>query len=405
MSDKLSLIFKKALTSKIFKNREILRPDYIPDELPHRDEQITKLAEILAPALRGYRPSNVFIYGKPGTGKTAVTKYVLRRLVSEAININSIVRDIYVNCRDRCTNYSVLEGICLGLGKEVPFTGLSIPELFRRTLLALESIEGLAILILDEVDSLIKKSGDDILYQLTRTNTNLRKSKLSIIGITNDLKFMEYLDSRIRSGLGEEEILFPPYNAMELENILSKRALSAFYEGVLSSSVIPLCAALAARDYGDCRRALDLLRISGEIAERENSPIVEEKHVRMAQIESEHDKVVEGIATLPLHTKLVLIAIYLIEKSKKNVTITTGEVYNVYKNLCKKISFDFVTQRRVSDLINELDTLGLINSKLISMGRYGRTKIIKLAVEERSLKEALKDDVRLQSIISQLTDL
>lgn len=400
MSDKLSLIFKKALASRIFKNREILRPDYIPDELPHRDDQIIKLAEILAPALKGYRPSNVFIYGKPGTGKTAVTRYVLRRLISEAMSINSIVKDIYVNCRDRYTNYSILEGICLGLGKEVPFTGLSIPELFRRTLLALESTEGLVILVLDEVDSLIKKSGDDILYQLTRTNTNLHKSKLSIIGITNDLKFMEYLDSRIRSGLGEEEILFPPYNAMELEDILGRRALSAFYEGVLSPSVIPLCAALAARDYGDCRRALDLLRISGEIAERENSPIVKEEHVRMAQIESEHDKVVEGIATLPLHAKLVLIAIYLIEKSKGNGTITTGEVYNVYKNLCRKISFDSVTQRRVSDLINELDTLGLINSKLVSMGRYGRTKIIKLAVEERSLKEALKDDARLQNIIS-----
>jgi cell division control protein 6 len=400
LSDKLSLIFKKALASRIFKNREILRPDYIPDELPHRDDQIIKLAEILAPALKGYRPSNVFIYGKPGTGKTAVTRYVLRRLISEAMSINSIVKDIYVNCRDRYTNYSILEGICLGLGKEVPFTGLSIPELFRRTLLALESTEGLVILVLDEVDSLIKKSGDDILYQLTRTNTNLHKSKLSIIGITNDLKFMEYLDSRIRSGLGEEEILFPPYNAMELEDILGRRALSAFYEGVLSPSVIPLCAALAARDYGDCRRALDLLRISGEIAERENSPIVKEEHVRMAQIESEHDKVVEGIATLPLHAKLVLIAIYLIEKSKGNGTITTGEVYNVYKNLCRKISFDSVTQRRVSDLINELDTLGLINSKLVSMGRYGRTKIIKLAVEERSLKEALKDDARLQNIIS-----
>lgn len=400
MSDKLSLIFKKALASKIFKNREILRPDYIPDELPHRDEQIIKLAEILAPALKSYRPSNVFIYGKPGTGKTAVTKYVLRRLISEATNVNSIIKDVYVNCRDRCTNYSILEGICLGLGKDVPFTGLSIPELFRRTLLALESVKGLVILVLDEIDSLIKKSGDDILYQLTRTNASLHRSKLSIIGITNDLKFMDYLDSRIRSGLGEEEILFPPYNAMELEDILSRRALSAFYEGVLSSSVIPLCAALAARDYGDCRRALDLLRISGEIAEREGSFVVEEKHVRMAQIESEHDKVVEGIATLPLHAKLILIAVYLIEKSRGSGKITTGEVYNVYKDLCKRVSFDFVTQRRASDLINELDTLGLINTKLVSMGRYGRTKIIKLAVEERSLKEALKDDVRLQGIIS-----
>jgi len=197
-------IIKRVLSARIFKDREKLRPDYVPESLPHREEEINRLAEILAPAVKGARPSNVSIYGLPGTGKTAVTKYVLRKIDvfarerSHGVNL----RLTYINCRNENTSYRVLFNLCNYLDEKVPFTGLSTAELFRRFVRALDRERNLLFVVLDEVDFLVKVSGDDVLYKLTRINPDLHNAKVSIIGITNDLNFVEYLDPRVKSTLG-----------------------------------------------------------------------------------------------------------------------------------------------------------------------------------------------------------
>jgi len=392
--DVIDEIFNKFLESSIFKNREILLPDYIPDVLPHRTEQIKKLATILAPSLSGYRPSNVFIYGLTGTGKTAVTKYVLRRL-SERVEDKVIFT--YINCRQIDTNYRVLAELARSVGKKVPFTGLSTSEVMKRLIDGLERYGKIMIVVLDEIDHLVKKSGDDVLYFLTRINEQLNKSKLSVIGITNDLKFMEFLDARVKSSLGEEELIFPPYTSVELEDILKNRAEEAFKEGVISEGVIQMCAAIAARQNGDCRLALDLLLKAADIAERNGESRVMIKHVDLAKREIEKNLAVDLIRSMPLHVKLVLLSIYLLERrGVKN--ITTGGIYNRYVDLARTLNIEPVTQRRVSDIINELDVLGVINASVISLGRYGRTKIIRLSVSKNSIKEGLENDLLLLSV-------
>ena len=232
--DILDELFQKMLESRIFKNREALRPDHVPETLPHREEQILKLAGILAPALQGARPSNVFMYGKPGTGKTAVAKYVLRRLNAK---VGDKVAVAYVNCREADTNYRVLADLSSSTGVYVPFTGLSTAEVLRRFINGLEKEGKLMIAVLDEIDSLVKKSGDAVLYHLTRINEKLSNSKMALIGITNDLRLTEYLDPRVKSSLSEEEIVFPPYSYEELKDILEARAKEAFYPGVLLSLI------------------------------------------------------------------------------------------------------------------------------------------------------------------------
>lgn len=394
----LDEIFERALKSRIFKNREILLPDYIPEELPHRDNQILRLGGVLAPALAGFRPSNVFIYGLTGTGKTAVTKYVLRRLTIKA---DKKVIHAYVNCRQVSTNYRVLAELVRSLGRSVPFTGLSTTEVLKRFVETLEKSRKIMIVVLDEVDYLVKKSGDNILYYLTRLNTDLRLSKLSVIGITNDLKFTEYLDPRVKSSLGEEELVFPPYTSSELRDILTMRAREAFYPRVLEEGVIPLCAAIAAKQNGDCRLALDLLLKAAEIAERNGKTKVTEDDVRRAQREIEKNLAIDVIRSMPLHVKLVLLAVFLMEKEKFR-NITTGELYNKYKELARKLRVDPVTQRRVSEIINELDMLGLVNAKVVSMGRYGRTKRIKLSVSDKCITEGLYEDITLGSLLKAL---
>ena len=234
-------VFNRFLSSNhIFKNREVMRHDYIPNKLPHRDEQINCLGGIVAPVLRCSPCSNVFIYGKTGTGKTAVTKYVLNMLSSKSQELGAPVGVCYVNCRLAGTEYRVLSSLCEALGVRVPFTGLAVGEVFDRFKEGLDAQKKIFIVVLDEIDALIKVRGDTLLYELTRVNETLRHGRTSIIGISNDLRFKEFLDPRVLSSLSEEEIVFRPYDAAELRDILWRRAQVAFSEGALLDSAVAL---------------------------------------------------------------------------------------------------------------------------------------------------------------------
>ncbi len=257
--------------------------------------------------------------------------------------------------------------------EEVPMTGWPTDRVYSTFFDAVDYNERVVVIMLDEIDKLVEKSGDDTLYNLSRMNSELSNSRISIMGISNDLKFTDFLDPRVKSSLGEEEIVFPPYDANQLRDILQAPSDVAFKGDALTEDVIPLCAAFAAQEHGDARRALDHLRTAGELAERDQTDNVLEDHVRQAQDKIELDRVVEVVRTLPTQSKIVLFAIILLEKNGVR-NINTGEVFNIYKRLCEEIDADILTQRRVTDLISELDMLGIVNAVVVSKGRYGRTK-------------------------------
>jgi cell division control protein 6 len=237
------------------------------------------------------------------------------------------------------------------------------------------------------------KAGDDILYNLTRINSELKQAQVSIIGISNDIRFIEAIDPRVKSSLGEEEAIFPPYNAIELKEILEKRSSLAFRPSALAEGVLEKAAAYAAREHGDARRALDLLRVAGEVAERESVEQVLPDHIDKAEQRIEKDRVMDIVSTQPKQSQLVLQAILQITNGKK---IETGEIYDKYKELCLQTGQAPLTQRRVSDLIGELDMLGIINAKVISKGRYGRTREVYVAISAELLekiKTKLQDEL------------
>ena len=382
----------------IFLNRDVLRPTYIPSELPHREVEINGLASVLAPALRGETPSNVLIYGKTGTGKTAVAKFVGKELEEAGFGIKCSV--IYINCEIVDTQYRILAHLARHFEKEIPMTGWPTDQVYSEFRNALDSEKRVVVIMLDEVDKLAKK-GDDVLYNLSRVNSDLLVSRVSLIGISNDLKFTEFLDPRVKSSLGEDEIIFPPYNAEQIREILEQRSGLAFRPNVLQEDVIPLCSAFAAQEHGDARRALDLLRISGELAERLRSAVVTEDHVRSAREKIEQDRVEEVVKTLPTQSKLVLYSILLlVQQGTRN--ITTSAVYNMYKQLCPIVDIDHLTHRRITDLIAELDMLGILHTVVVSKGRYGRTKEITLSVYVGKLREILLQDYRLK-VLGNLT--
>lgn len=380
----LQQIFTRFLNvQRIFKNRNALSITFTPETIPHREKQIEELGKILAPALIGSKPSNVFIYGRTGTGKSLVSIYVTNELVKVSRENGSNVKVIYVNCKMKKltdTEYRILAYILNEFGENVPFTGLPTEELYKRVVKKIDEKEQVVILILDEIDALVEKVGDEILYNMTRLNQELKKAKLSIIGITNDLHFITHLDPRIKSSLSEEELVFPPYNATQLKDILEQRAKIAFHEGVVDNAVIEKCAAIAAQEHGDARRALDLLRVAGEIAERRGDEKVTVEHVDMAHDKIERDTFMETIKHQPLHSQLVFYSI--LELAKKEKELTTGAVIDFYLEVCKKLGIKPVTERRVSDLIAELSFFGFIETKVVSKGRYGRTRIINLRISK-----------------------
>src|SRR3989338_9503370 len=299
-------------SNSLFENKRCLHSDYTPERIEHRNNVIQQIAEILAPSLRLERPSNVFIYGKTGTGKTLTVKHTTEKLTSVTKKESIPIRKLYVNCKLKNvadTEYRLIATLARELGKPLPPTGLPTDEVYKAFFGAVDSEKQLVILILDEIDQLAKRAGDDVLYNLTRINEELHLAQFSIIGISNDLMFVDNLDPRVKSSLSEEELLFPPYNALQLQDILASRSVLAFKEGALESGVIEKCAAYAAREHGDARRALELLRVAGELADRRGSAKVSIADVDEAEEKIERDKVVDLVTTQPRQAQVLLYAI------------------------------------------------------------------------------------------------
>ncbi len=381
----------------IFADKEVLRATYIPENLPHRKKQISGLADILSAALKGETPSNVLIYGKTGTGKTATVKYVSNELEEMSEKTGSNCSLLYINSEVFDTQYRVFAYLARVFNKWVPMIGWPTDMVYSEFKKGIDAKNRSVIVILDEVDKLASK-GEEALYNLSRINSELNNARVSLIGISNDLTFTELLDPRVKSSLGEEEIIFPPYNAEQLQDILEERAGKAFNDSTLNEAVIPLCAAFAAQEHGDARRALDLLRVSGEIAERSKSKKVCEEHVRLASKNIEKNRIAEVVETLPLQSKIVLNSVLLLNREKNKRRFSSGEVYNMYLRLCNHLSVEALTQRRVADLVSELDILGLVNAVVISRGRYGRTKEIALSVPEECVQPVLLEDYKLKAV-------
>ncbi|MBT6806894.1 MAG: AAA family ATPase [Nitrosopumilus sp.] len=400
MSDPIDRMLDAAETGKsIIKNREILHFTYIPNIIFHRDSEQKQVTQSLLPILKQSRPSNLLVYGKPGTGKTLVVKKVLSKIQERVEKSNFPIKLLYSNSKNETTLYGLLVSLGRQLGlneKELPTTGLAISEVFKRLLNRIREEKLNAIFVIDEIDylaQLVVKTGKDILYQLTRANEQLEVGSLTMVGISNDLTFKEKLDPRVISSLGEEEIVFTNYNVEQIKKILKERINESFIENAVEEPALNLCAALAGGEHGDARRAIDLLRVAGELAERQQSDKVTIEHVREASLKIEENKEETSLKSYPLHEKLVLLAIMKTNGS------STGEIYSSYKNLCKVVGKDGLTQRRVTQMLSEIELSGIISGRLIHQGIHGRTKKYKLTVSSEMIKKSFKDELTLQDII------
>jgi cell division control protein 6 len=381
--------------SEIFANKEVIRSTYIPETLPHRKEQIASLTDIMTSALKGKAASNVLISGKIGTGKTATVRYVSKKLAEMTRMSNCSL--IYINCEIHDTQHRVFTYVARVFDRPIPQLGWPTDLVFSELINGIDTEDRSIVLILDEMDKIVTK-GDEALYNILRINSDLNKARVSVIGISNDLTFVELLDPRVKSSFGEKEIKFPPYNADQLKDILAERALKAFNDSALDDAVIPLCVAFATQRNGDAGYALELLRESGEVAELSNSNRVSEEHVRLASEMIVANSMVEVVKTLPLQSKIFLGCVLALTREKNEECFISGDVYNMYRSLCDRLGVAPLTQRRSIDLISDLDFLGLINAEIANRGRYGRTKEISLSVPKEFVQNVLLEDPKLKTL-------
>ncbi|MEK6963175.1 MAG: ORC1-type DNA replication protein [Nanoarchaeota archaeon] len=399
----LDQFFEKYLKKEsIFLSKQVLQSAYVPSELLHRDQQLNQVANILAPALKMEKPSNLFIYGKTGTGKTLTIKFVMEKMLSVAEQQNIQLKILYLNCKLKKvsdTEYRLIAQLSRLFGKEIPPTGLPTDEVYGIFFKAVDSQEQNVVLVLDEIDQLcVNGAGNDVIYNLTRINSELKRAQISIVGVSNSLSFANNLDPRVKSSLSEEELVFPPYNALQILDILKNRSEKAFRPAAISEGVLQKCAAYAAREHGDARRALELLRVAGELAERKGLLKVSLEELDEAEDKIEKDRVLDMVLTQPKQFQATLYAILLLGEKNPD-KIFTGEVYEVYKSICSKTGLRPLTQRRVSDILAELDMLGVINAKVISKGRFGRTREIRLSIPsplEGKVRKIVEEDLGLE---------
>ena len=394
------LLDDAASGESLFKNREVLHFAFIPNTILHRDEEQKKVTQSLLPLLKKARPSNLLVYGKPGTGKTLVVKKVLDKIQSRVKTKSFPIELLYANAKEETTLYGLLVkfGRQLGLTsqKELPTTGLSISEVFNRIIEVIEKNGLNTVFVVDEIDylaELVSRTGKDVFYSLTRANERLKKGSLTLVGISNDLTFKERLDPRVLSSLSEEEIVFTNYTVGQIKEILEERIKVAFIPKAIEQAAINLCSAMSGQEHGDARRAIDLLRIAGEIAEREQSNTIQEEHIRKASLKMEEDKETTALNSYPLHEKLLILGVMRANGS------STGEIYQSYKSLCKTTRQKELTQRRVTQMLSEIEMTGLMSGKIIHQGMHGRNEKFALTLNADTVKKAFKEDLALEDLL------
>ena len=383
--------------SRIFADRGVLSPHFVPRKLIGRQKEINNIERSIAPALKGERGRNLFVYGKTGVGKTSCVRYV----IGEVKDIpNTKAKISYINCRLYNSRYRVLSKIVSDHLPTYAKRGYGAVDLYEKLTNWIEEDNKILVIVLDEID--IVKDLDDLIYTLTRINSDIRAGGVAMIGISNKVSFKDVLDPRSLSSLYESEIVFSSYNANELFDILHSRVQKGFKDGTIDDEILRYVAATSAKEGGDARFSLKVLSKAGELAEEAGMAKITLDKTKEAVRLAEEDVVYDVISTLPEHQKLVLYSAAMLTQSggsyKKltdgvDVYLFSGEVYNRYRSISENLHKEPKGERWYRKYLFELEAQGLIITFESGKGIRGHTKLIKLLYPSQKIRESIEKEV------------
>ena len=379
--------------SPIFKNRTVFNIKYIPEKIYHRDEQIKEVAHRLQWILQGSKPKDFIIYGFGGTGKTLTTLYVieeLRKLTPDFVSF-------YISLKEAHTEVQALNMITKKLIKKMCIT-CSSSDLFSKIFSYIETLpQKHVFFILDEIDK-VKTGYDGLLYCFLRPHEVSETTKeITLIACSNDMNFPRELDMGTRSSWScMDKLMFPRYDAVQLKDILKQRAQDGLKEGVCSDEILSLCAAFGAQEHGDARKTIELLEKAAEIAMDEKQPKITEHHINKARDTIEYEAVYKGLKILPTQCKAVALACIKDYKKKKNgndSNSTLKTVFTEYQKICASRCITALTRRRVADLLNDLEYLGMISGMVTyNTPTRGKNKVVEIIISPEKAEKIITDD-------------
>jgi cell division control protein 6 len=389
----------------IFTNKDALGESYHPDRIQERDDEIDAYMDALQPVVDGWEPNNLFVYGNTGVGKTAVTEFLLSRLSEDIEQYDDVnLHVLSLNCKTLNSSYQVAIELVNELrphGNEISSTGYPQQTVFKKLYAELDSLDGTVLIVLDEIDSIGDR--DELLYELPRARANgkLESTKVGIIGISNDFKFRDRLDPRAQDTLCERELHFPPYDAPELQNILESRVTVALAEDAYTDGALNLCAALAARDSGSARQALDLLRLAGEYAENRDDTEITRSHVEDAREELEKERVVEGMRELTVNGHYTLLAV-VSKAAQRDTPCRLRDIYDEYVTLCRAADVEPLAQRSIHNHLSDLRMLGILAAEENRSGSRGNYYSYSLDVPLTGALTALTDVLSVDHLLDEI---
>jgi len=417
LSESIKGRLQQGVQNSVFRDKGLLDPDAVIDEdrIVGRDDQLDDIITYLRPALQGNRPPNMLLYGPSGTGKSLIVNAVCQQVLELANSQGDRFGVIKINCQtikshDRAV-YRLAKNAAdeAGVDVNIPQSGISTDQKLNRFYEILSNNFDSVIVILDEVDLLVGRQRDPndepayskLLYQLSRASQLGRiEGHVSVAALTNDPRFMEDLDGRAESSFNPQDVVFPDYDANQLQSILERRR-DAFQDDVLEDGIIPLSAAFAAQDHGDARKAIDLFRKAGEIADRAGEDTIREDHVRDAQTEAERDRTLTQMQGLSTQKKLSLYATAIVPVySHRNLNAVPSTVaYRVYQYLTDLLDADEKSRDSYLRYMSEAETYNFVTSAKRGRG-YGSGvhKEYTFVDDPEVVAETLQADFRLEEV-------
>jgi cell division control protein 6 len=373
-------------------------------EIIGREDKAKELIRFLLAYRKGHVVPFVSVYGKSGSGKSAVVKLVCE-------NLGDYISHVFVNLRKARTVFGCANVILGELGESTVHhaqgTNVAVEKIFSTIEARLDEKNGhvkerkLFVIVLDEFDILFQDSRgrpSDFIYDLLLVQEKLKEKgeQMCIVAISNNVLAEYELDDKIKSRIGTSEIFFAPYTEQEIEDILKDRAEKAIQEPV-EAEVIKYCAQRSSEEHGDARRAVELLRVAAEVAASKKEKLAR-KHVDEAWKKLESERVDTVLKASPRQLKLACASLVRIEYLSGRGWHSTSTLYTQYINITQ-YEHGTVSYRRFSQLLREVVNMGFAVSRTGSRGRYGYGTEYKLNVSPYMVGYAYDFDwfVELQS--------